>query len=392
MSSNKCAIDNCALYDSNKDKMFNFTGAYLNTNSTLHRVNKDFNISDSLYKENKLAREKIDGIKQYIKESVGASMNAKVIFNSCATESMSNLCMILKKHNPSGVIIGSSFDHPAIKDNAELYGLQYEQTLDSNELNDRIGMMFITHINSATGEYLDISKYTKKLSKYQILSNGNALWNGRYQLQFKPLVVVDATQSFTKLNINMKRDKIDACFFSLHKIGFPLGMGVLIFEESKRFNYFPLIAGNQQEGMRGGSWSGKKWIKYSHLLKHKDDYNLRKNQWLHAYNYLTKKGLLVKPTPDENHIYSTLLIDTNNNCPLEIISNLSDKNIYVGNRSACANEQYEKRLKGDEINGGSKKELKVKPFDNAIRLSFTDPNELNDDILEEITSELLKIK
>ena len=44
---------------------------------------------------------------------------------------------------------------------------------------------------------------------------------------------------------------VDAVFFSLHKIGGEMGVGVLVVNDVS--NYVPLIAGFQQNSLRGGT-------------------------------------------------------------------------------------------------------------------------------------------
>ena len=118
----------------------------------------------------------------------------------------------------------------------------------------------------------------------------------------------------------------------------------------------------------------------------------RKQEWQAGFDYLKSRGLNVY-TPKGDHLYNTLLIDTNNHCPLEAIKNLADNHgIYVGNKTACANEINKKTGEVKVIKhlhgGAASKDLK--PYDNSIRISFIEPGSLNKGALKAIADEISK--
>lgn len=378
-----CGCNNSCSLTNNKIGRINH---YLNYNSTCNTTNKDLNISDGMYPETSVARKDLEKLESKIKNIVGASPEAKVIFNSGATESIATIVHWIQTINPYCEIIGSNYDHSAIKDNCEIYHMNYTQNLLDKEISDKAGCLFLTQVNSATGEILDVDSIINNYKQYSILNcNEKQFANMHKILQYKPLIVLDATQSIMKLPIKMKDRGINAVFFSTHKIGGKIGYGVLVIDDDKTNQFVPLIGGAQQNKMRGGSYSGKNILEDSDIYDNYDDIDERKESWEKAYNHLIKNGLNVYK-PKSNHIYSTLLIDTNNHCPLVIIDYLAKNNIYVGAKSACSLEKYfEHDIKNvGEMNGGTIKTNNVKPFDNSIRISFKHPNELDISVLNKI--------
>lgn len=369
---------------------------YLNCNSTLNQINGALNYSDSLFPETQQQQKELEEVKNKIKSICGANKNDTVIFCSSCSEAVATLMHWAAKLNPYGTVIGSDFDHSVAKDNAENYGLKYEKTLDSPNLNDNAGVIFLTHVNSATGEIMPINKYLKNLGTYSFLQDhGYSDEIEGKVLQYRPLVCLDATQSLLKEPINMNNVKdgmlpIDVVVASLHKIGFDLNFsGVMVISKRVKNSFVPLIAGAQQGKDRGSSVNFEPIIASSYLLDHFDDRSKRKQKWQESYDYLTGKGLNVYK-PKFDHLYSTLLIDTNNKCTLETIEKLSSKHgIYVGNKSACTNDKYKQNINGGTIVSEGQK---LKPFDNAIRVSFMDPKALDNATLDIIAEELLKLK
>ena len=85
-------------------------------------------------------------------------------------------------------------------------------------------------------------------------------------------------------------------------------------------------------------------------------------------------------------MYNTFLISTGENCSLGYINTLAKEGIYIGNTSACKNEEImDGKKKQKKVTGGS-----TNPFENAVRISFRNENELNDETVNKIV-EILKL-
>jgi cysteine sulfinate desulfinase/cysteine desulfurase-like protein len=228
------------------------------------------------------------------------------------------------------------------------------------------------------------------------LTDNDEIYGADKLLQHRPIVMLDATQSIGKVNILMHGHKqpIDVVMASLHKLGFPLNFsGVLVLNASIKEQYVPLIAGAQQDGKRGGSYSLTSLLSNAGLLDHQDPLEQRKAEWESARKYFQSRGLNVY-TPKGDHLYNTILIDTNNHCPLELIKTLADDHeIYVGNKTACANEVNKKTGEVKVLKNlqGGKASKDPRPFDNSVRISFVEPGTLDEGALKVIADEISKV-
>lgn len=359
----------------NKPKTVN----YLNYNSTYATKTGYLNPSDLGYSEMRLQRELKNRFFNQIKKFVNAPANAKVIYNSGATESIATCINWAKRYNKYGSISGTNYDHSAIKENAENQEMTYK-LLDDPE-NTNISGVFLTHVCSRTGEilpekYLNFSRSHQYLNK---LNNEMEIIDDKKILPYKPLVFLDATQSITKIPIDMEKLKVNALFFSMHKIGGPLNMGILIINEPKDMKFVPLIAGSQNNSMRGGTLNERKLIKCANLLKIEVEPIDRKLAWEKSVNEFKKNGINVYE-PTGEHLYNTILIQPEKNvCPLAVVNKLAEKNIQVGTISACANEKT--YLNNDIVNSESGGNSEP-PF---IRISFIKPYDINNKIVNTIS-------
>ena len=364
---------------------------YLNNASTNYTKTGNFNMADALYEENIKARREIELLEDKIKQLVGAPDDAKVIFNSGSTESIATCVHWAKSVNPYGVVVGTQYDHSAVYENCKIYDLEYAKLEHPEDaMDDRTSCVFITQVDGKTGQIYPVDSFVNNINGYHYLyKDYSDFTNMNYKkvLQYRPLRFLDATQSVTKVPIDMKTWEFDAVFWSNHKIGGDMGKGVMIISE-QNYPFTPLIAGAQNNGMRGGSQSANSILKDKYIYNQRDDINKRKKYWLAAVKFLKSNNINVYE-PKGEHLYNTILMDTNTKCPYTILSALSAQKIYLSPKSACMIEkrmnEQNKNNKDDwvQIDGGDNST--IKPFDNAIRLSFVDgEKDLDSYVLETI--------
>lgn len=355
-------------------------GAYLNYASTNAKKTGNFNYSDRVYPQVLEQRMGISELESDIKKLINAPIHAKVIFNSGATESIATCIHWTKCSNKYSSILGSIFDHSAVLSNCKLYEIDYDNTLQKG-LKDNTGGVILTHVNSKTGEIMNINDFIMNMFSIYTFGSNIHNANSEYIMQYKPLLFLDATQSITKVPIDMQKWQLDAVFFSLHKIGGPQGMGVLVINEEHQ-PFIPLIAGAQQKAMRGGTLPISQLLYNDDIFKNNDDFNERVEKWNTTVETIANAGLNVYK-PIGKHLYNTILIDIGH-CPMPIINDLAMKEIYIGNISACQNEVED----SDSLEGGDV----INPFDKAVRISFTSPNELSDEIINKIIKSIKQFK
>lgn len=344
---------------------------YLNTNSTYATRTGFYNASDLGYPDMRILRTEKEKTFEKIKKLVNAPPDSIVVLNSGATESIATCVNWAKKYNKYGIIYGTDFDHSSVEKNVINQDMEYKHIDDGIE---NAAGIFLTHVNSKTGEILE-DKYLHIADTLLSLQDATSDFEADIAtVPYEPLIFVDATQSIMKTDIDMARMKANALFFSLHKIGGPMNMGVIVVHAPERKPFIPLIAGEQNHSMRGGTMNDTVFVQNRDIFEHIHLPEERIKKWNEVADVLRRNNIKVVE-PKSKHIYNTFLIDTESeNCPLSIVDKLTDSNIYVGTISACSNESiYEGKMKGGADN-------------KYIRISFNDPEDVKISAIEKICS------
>ena len=342
---------------------------YLNTNSTDFTNTHIFNPSDKALPP---VIEMIDEWDDYVlrvKKYINAPKGSHVIIVSGASEAVATCMHWTKSVYGNGTVWGSDYDHSTIKENAHNYDLKYSQYKQMPS--DTVAIV-ITQVNPKTGEIYDMNTFAALYSKIKF-ANNSAFFRydteGTYLL-YKPLIFLDASQSITKVPINMEKYNINAVFFSLHKIGGKIGTGLLIINPRKDTPFKPLIAGHQQQAYRGGTYPLEAVLSCN-FFNLKDNVRERMNAWTEGYNLLKHYKMNVY-TPKAQHLYNTYLINVGKVCPLKIINSLAEMHgIYIGTASACRSEEIELYGRTDAQ-------------DDFIRISFKHGSDINANIIKKI--------
>lgn len=168
---------------------------------------------------------KIIETRKIILSMIGAN-NSKVIFTSGTTESLNNVCnMIKNKLKPNNKVIVFETDHlssvlPWIVASKEI-GFKLEIIKSKNlepdiddfkkKMNDSVKVIAVTHSSNVFGNSIDL-KAISKLKKDAIL-------------------IVDAAQTIPHSQIDFDKLDIDFLAFSSGKIYGPSGLGVLVMKQ-----------------------------------------------------------------------------------------------------------------------------------------------------------------
>jgi len=355
---------------------------YLNYSSTNAPVSGELNPSDIGYSQNVEKRIEYEELASKIKKYVGADVSSRVIINSGATESIAN-CMFWANKYGCGKVLGSKFDHSSVIDNANLYDIDYDDSFKLKELKNGCSMLFLTHVDSKTGEIMDVDNVISHVSTMKLI--------------YKPVIVLDVSQSIGKIQIHMKKWKINALFFSMHKLGGSIGSGILVVDDFKEAPYIPLIAGKQQAHLRGGTFPLSRVLIDSNLIfEMRDDIEERKTRWNKAVSQFKNYGIKVYE-PKSEHLYNTILLLIDNiTCPLRIINELAENEIYVGNISACANEDsiygsdVDKSIEYYKSRKNNTKNMTGGDGTAKIRISFRTPKDINKKIVKTISETILQ--
>jgi cysteine desulfurase len=207
----------------------------------------------SMYEPAQETSRLLNEARREIAKQLGVSNSRQILLTSCATESNNTAIIGTAKANPHRKhIITTAVEHPAtfeVCKDMERSGYKVtflkvdeQGNLDIDEYIRALGpntlLVSIMHANNETGVIFPIEKLS------------------RIAKETDPKIVfhTDATQTVTKLPINMRRDfqYVDLLSFSGHKIHAPKGIGALFVRRGTPCRAF-MIGGHQEEGRRAGT-------------------------------------------------------------------------------------------------------------------------------------------
>ncbi len=273
---------------------------------------------------------------------IAKSINAQpeeIIFTSGATEA-NNLAIYGFMHNEQKNLITSSIEHPSVYTPAQ----------------DLARKKRVVHFLPVDKEgYINETSLTKHCTKHSVVSiiHGNHEIGTLQHLSKISAIVkqaggilhVDATQSYTKIPIDVQKDAIDSMTISSHKIHGPKGIGALYLR--KGLTLHPLICGGGQENsIRPGTENVLGAVGFATAVQtamHKQPQHIKHME--HLRDYLIT-ALLKLPKTHLNGAKNNRLC---NNINISFLGNegdslqlkLSKNNIYVSTGATCSTSTKE---------------------------------------------------
>ena len=226
-------------------------------------------------------------------------------------------------------------------------------------IKDKMSLVSIMHVNNEIGVIQPVNEIGKLCKKYGGLFH------------------TDAAQTFSCLNIDVKKNNIDALSLSAHKIYGPKGIGALYINAKIKNIVRPLIdGGGQQNGLRSGTIATPLAVGFGEaslqikkrLKKNFNYYKMLSNFFIHELKKNKIKfninGDLKKRSPVNLNI-AFLEVEAN-----QLINFLPETAISTG--SACTSGNIEK----SHVLTALKLENSI--IDSSIRISFGENNKKTD--------------
>lgn len=203
----------------------------------------------SLHSEGRASRKDVEDSREIIAREVG-SLASEIIFTGSGTEANNAAIKGLFWKSEKKVIVISAIEHHAVLDPARwlvehegaelveipvtaqgVIDLEFLESLVSQR-RDEIALISVMHSNNETGVIQPIAQVVEIAGDIPVHT--------------------DAVQSFTKVELSYKNLGVLAMSLSAHKVGGPLGMGVLVLRRAYEIPAL-LHGGGQEREIRSGT-------------------------------------------------------------------------------------------------------------------------------------------
>ena len=242
----------------------------------------------------------------------------KIITTKVEHASILEYCKMLEKQGYEVVYLN-------VNNKGELDLVSLERELDQN-----VTCVSTQFANNETGIIFDIEKIKgiieKKKKEYDFV------WH------------IDCVQALSKIPLDMQELNADICTFSGHKIHAPKGCGFMYIKQPNTF--IPLIAGHQENNLRGGTENVIGIIAIGESIKEiSENFEKNLNSMVNIHGYLEEelekiKGITInaKVSPRLQNTTSITVENTNGN---EVMFALERYGICVSTGSACNSQSSE---------------------------------------------------
>jgi len=295
--------------------------------------------ASSLHTIGRNAKEALDQARTQIAESINAA-DEEIIFTSGGSESDNLAIKGVAYKKKKGHIITSAIEHPAVLEtcrflekkgfNVTYLGVDKEGFIDLDKLqnaitNDTI-LVSIMHANNEIGTIQDIKVIG------EVCADKNIPFH------------TDSVQSYTKEEIDVRKQKIGFASFSAHKLHGPKGVGALFVSENlKKTLEKQLHGGHHEFDLRAGTEnvaSAVGMAKAVELTSKKEFEQMRRLR-----DKLIKNLLNVEEThlngPKEKRLCNNASISYHKIEGESILLMLDSKGISVSTGSACSSASLE---------------------------------------------------
>lgn len=235
--------------------------AYLDNSATTRQIDEvtdvmtaamkeEYGNPSSLHKMGVSAEKKVKNARERLAQLVGAAPH-DIYFTSGGTESdnTSIFGAVESLKRQGNHVITTGIEHPAVLEcyrrlaeqgmRVTYLGVDRNGFIDPDELEAAITddtiLVSVMHVNNETGAIQPVHEVGRIVDRSQ-----------------RALFHCDAVQSFGKLPISVKDDRIDFLAASAHKIHGPKGMGLLYVRNGLHIPPY-LYGGGQEKGMRSGT-------------------------------------------------------------------------------------------------------------------------------------------
>jgi cysteine desulfurase len=295
---------------------------------------EEYGNPSSLHDQGRKAKEAVEKARENIKKKLNAK-NHRLIFTSGGTES-NNLAIkgLAFKYPSKKHIITTKIEHDCVLNtckwlekqgwNITYLNVDKEGFIDLKELEEKIRedtlVVSIIHANNEIGTIQDLEKIADICHKK------------------KTLLHSDACQSFTKVPIDLTKEKVDLLTINSHKIYGPKGVGALIIRDGTSLE--PLQhGGNHEEGIRSGTLNVSGIVGFGEATNEitiKDIEHMKNLRDLLIKEFMTIEDTWINGPKEKPKLCNIVNVTFKYAEGESILLHLDAKNISVSTGSACS--------------------------------------------------------
>lgn len=337
---------------------------------TFEKIKNSYGNPNSIHAIGEIRFSELLAVKKKIAKELNCS-EGEIIFTSGATES-NNLAIfgyLNRIKSKKTTIITSKIEHPSVLEpisimktkgyNVIEISVNSEGFIDLNELESmlkkkNVTIVSIMHGNNLFGTTQDLEAIGKLCEKYNVVFH------------------TDASQSFMKSKIDVKKSKIGLVSGSGHKIGAFRGIGFLYV--NKDIELKPEIyGGGQEKGFRSGTQNMEGIISLEVAIDNFQSEKLKELEKMKNYLIKQLESLGWNIDGSKNNCLPNILHANFSGINSEmLVLHLSNKNIFVSGGSACESKKKNEK-KALEALG-----LNDKQIEGSIRISLGFENKIKD--------------
>ncbi len=215
----------------------------------------DLGNPSSLHQSGRRARHRIDEARERVAGALGVDEDC-VVFTSGGTES-NNLALLgaFQGHRAGSALVTTTVEHSSVQNTAT--ALEQSGVYVTQVTVDAAGRLDLEQLTGALGtpnlKLVSIQAANNEIGVIHPIGIARDLL-ANLRPEERPLLHTDAVQALGRMEFSLHDWGVDLASFSVHKVGGPVGTGVLIQRNSKKLP--PLFHGGGQEfGLRPGTES-----------------------------------------------------------------------------------------------------------------------------------------
>ncbi|WP_288981406.1 cysteine desulfurase family protein [uncultured Parvimonas sp.] len=303
------------------------------------------------------------------REVIAKYINAKseeIFFNSCATEG-NNTAIFGSISSAKGKnIVSTDIEHSSVYN--VFKSLKEKKEIRTLKLDDR-GYIDIQSVKNLVDENTEIVSIAYVHNELGVIQDVEGIGKAIKEKNKKCIFHVDSAQAFGKVNIDVRKSKIDILTLSGHKIHAQKGIGAIFV--NKNINLRPFVlGGGQEKDFRSGTENvaGIMGLKVATEFMYE---NLEKRkEYLHHLRELLIGGISEienhKFLTNENGVPNIVTVAFENIRSEVLLHFLESEKIYISTGSACSKGKKSRTFDGIGLDN--------KYNDGVVRISLSEFN------------------